>query len=292
MDYARQIQRGIDYIEANLEFDIELSRVSKVAGISHWHFQRIFKAVTGETLKTYIRSRRMANALDALLTTKAGILEIAFRAGFESQEAFTRAFKKAFGITPNAYRKLGNDSLFLKKVQIDAEYLRHLKSNVSLQPDIDDAPSMVLVGLQTFFYGVDSDKNNIGEALPPLWESFMARIGEIDDVRPGVCYGVIQPVDAGSARLSYHAAVEVSTLPTLPEGMVSVEIPAATYAHFTHRGPAENFDHTVNYIYSTWLQQSGFRHTYGPDVEIYGHEYHPTSPDSVMGYAIPIAKGS
>lgn len=290
MDYARQIQRGIDYIEANLDFDIELARVSKVAGISHWHFQRIFKAVTGETLKTYIRSRRMANALETLLTTKVGILEISIRAGFESQEAFTRAFKKAFGMTPNAYRKLGDDSLFLKKVQIDAVYLRHIGANVSMQPEIEPAPAMTVVGLQTYFYGVDSEKNNIGEQLPPLWDAFTDRMGELQSAVPGVAYGVVQPVDEGSARLSYHAAMEVSSLGEPPEGMVSLEVPAATYARFTHRGPAQTIDHTVNYIYATWLQQSGFRHSYGPDLEIYGEQYHPTSPDSVMGYAIPVTR--
>ena len=71
--------------------------------------------------------------------------------------------------------------------------------------------------------------------------------------------------------------------------MDEVLVPESRYATFTHRGPAPRIDHTVNYIYSTWLAGSGHRHTYGADLEIYDHRFHPSRPDSVIGYAIPIA---
>jgi AraC family transcriptional regulator len=66
------------------------------------------------------------------------------RAGFESQEAFTRAFKNAFGMTPNEYRPLGDKSLFLRKVQFNEDYIRHINENVSLEPDVYDQPLMTL----------------------------------------------------------------------------------------------------------------------------------------------------
>lgn len=289
MDYAAQIQRGVDYIEANLDFEIELVRVSKVAGISHWHFQRIFKAITGETLKTYVRSRRLAKSLDTLLSTDIGILQISVSAGFESQEAFTRAFKRSFGMTPNAYRKLGDRSLFLKKVAIDQDYLRHINTNVSLAPQLYTQPAMTLVGLTTRFYSVDSDKNNIGQTLPALWDALLKRLDEIGDRVGRSCYGVVQPAEEDSTHLQYHAVAEVAADARVPEGMVRLQFPAGTYAKFAHRGLATTIDHTVNYAYSTWLPRSGKRHTYAADLEVYGPEYHPTSPDSVMHYAIPVA---
>jgi len=58
--------------------------------------------------------------------------------------------------------------------------------------------------------------------------------------------------------------------------MVSIEIPAATYAKFTHKGVVKNLNNTANYIYSSWLLQSGRPHTGGADLEIYGAEYHPS----------------
>ena len=287
MNYLTQVQKGIDYIEANLDFDISLAQVANEAGISQWHFQRIFKALTNETLKTYIRSRRLANSLDKLLFTKERIIDIAFTARFESQESFTRAFKKAFGLTPNAYRKLGDNSLFLKKVQFDAEYLQHINQNVSLTPKIYSQPEMQFVGLKTTFYSVDSEKNNIGEKLPPLWEAFMSRIGEVEFSVPSICYGIIRQTKEKTELLEYYAAIEVTKVSSLPDEMVSVTIPAATYAQFIHRGEVKKIDQTVNYIYSSWLLQSGKRHTYGADLEIYGVDYAPDGNGSI-GYAIPI----
>jgi AraC family transcriptional regulator len=113
--YLERIQCGVDYIETRLDEDVALSDVAEEAGISQWHFQRIFRALTGETLKTYIRSRRLAVSLERLLDTNLRVLDIAIMAGFESQEAFARAFKKAFGLTPQKYRALRDKRLFLKK---------------------------------------------------------------------------------------------------------------------------------------------------------------------------------
>lgn len=288
MSYFAQIQRGIDYIEANLDFDISLAQVARTAGISQWHFQRIFKALSNETLKTYIRSRRLANAMEKLLDKSIRIIDIAISAGFESQESFTRAFKKSFDMTPNAYRKLSNKSLFLKKAQFDTEYLKHINHNISQQPEIYQQRGMLLVGLKTCFYSVDSEKNNIAEKLPPLWDVFLSRMAEIKNIVPGVCYGVVRQTNEKTDQLEYYAAIEVSKLAALPKNMVSIEIPASTYAKFTHRGKVKNINHTVSYIYSSWLLQSGMRHTYAADLEFYGAEYHPVSEKSVIHYAIPV----
>ena len=288
MNYLKQVQIGIDYIEANLDFDITLVEVALAAGISQWHFQRIFKALTNETLKTYIRSRRFANSLEKLLVTNTRIIDIAVSAGFESQESFTRAFKKTFDMTPNEYRKLGNKSLFLKKAQFDIAYLQHINQNISLEPEIYNQSKLLLVGLKTCFYSVDSEKNNIAEKLPPLWSDFLSRKNEIENITSSIAYGVVQQTKENTDQLEYFAAVEVSTLGTLPQNMVSVEIPASRYAKFTHRGEVKSINNTVNYIYSSWLLQSGMRHTYGADLEFYGAEYHPVSDKSIIHYAIPV----
>jgi AraC family transcriptional regulator len=286
--YLERITRGVDYIEARLDQEIPLEDVARAAGISQWHFQRIFKALTGETLKAYIRARRLAGSLERLLTTKLRILDIALTAGFESQEAFARAFKHAFGLTPQKYRGIGDKSLFLKKVSFDADYLKHINQNVSLTPELYDQPSLVLVGKRTLFFSVDSERNNIGEQLVPLWKGFLSRLSEIEYRVGDDCYGVVRQEAPGSERLEYHAATAVTAVGKLPEGFVAFELPAAKYARFAHRGPVQDVNHTVNYAYSTWLAQSEHRHTYAPDLEIYGADYHPTSSDSVIYYAIPI----
>ena len=289
MNYLKNVQIGINYIESNLDFDISLSHVAREAGLSQWHFQRIFKALTNETLKTYIRSRRLSNSLEKLVSTKLRIIDIAVSAGYESQESFTRAFKSSFNLTPNAYRRQGNKGLFLKKLEFDAEYLKHINHNISLEPEIYSQKKMTVVGLKTCFYNVDSEKNNIGEKLPVLWREFLERINDIEHVvSKSPCYGVVKQVKDNTDLLEYYAAIEVEKLAVIPVGMTSLTIPLSNYAKFTHKGYAKKIDGTVNYIYSSWLLNSGKHHTSGPDLEVYDHQYDSLSENSVMYYAIPV----
>lgn len=288
MNYLSQVQKGIDFIEANLEHELSLRDIAKETGIGQWHFQRIFKALTNETLKTYIRSRRLGIALERLITTEQRIIEIAISAGFESQESFTRAFKKAFDMTPNQARKIGDKNRFLKKIEFNTEYLQHINRNISLEPEIFTQEKMQLVGMKTRFYSSDSNKNNLADKLPALWDEFLLRMDEIRHGVPGAAYGVIQQAKDDTDLLEYLAGREVNQFTTVPQGMDVIEVSACEYARFTHKGDASKLDNTVNYIYSSWLMQSGRWHSYGPDLEIYGAGYIPGSDESVVHYAIPL----
>ncbi len=289
MDYLQQVQQGIDYIEAHLQEELELAEVARQAGLSQWHFQRIFKALTNETLKTYIRSRRLAHAMHLLLHSNERILDIALSAGYEAQESFSRAFKAAFMLTPNEFRRIGNQCPFLIKPAFNVEYLSHINNNLMLEPEIIEQPALQLVGLKTRFYSIDSDKNNIGELLPPLWDEFLARLAEVSGSIGGECYGVVQPTSDNSDLLEYHAAIAVQKIGTLPVGMSSLVIPACRYARFTHRGQPMQLNSTVDYIYSNWLMQSGPQHSGGADLEYYGDDYAADSDESIIRYAVPLA---
>ncbi len=172
----------------------------------------MFKALTGETLKEYIRSRRLAASLDRLLCTRLRVMDIALHAGFDSQEAFARAFKQAFAVTPQQYRRLGDRKVLMKKIQFDADYLVHINRNVSLEPELYEQPAMALVGMRTQFYGDDSEKNNLGERLPQLWSTFLPCLPAIEHRVLGACYGVVAQDREDGERLEYHAACEVTEL--------------------------------------------------------------------------------
>ena len=288
MDYLRQIERGLDYIEAHLTEDIAPGEVARHAGISQWHFQRIFKSLTNETLKMYIRSRRFAAALEMLERAEMPVIQVALAAGFETQESFTRAFKKAFGLTPGAYRKSRSVSRFARKARFDAEYLRHLHHNVSLEPELYEQRPLRLVVMVTRCFGTDSEKSNFAQAQPALWNAFLPRAGELDPIGPKMAYGVIRVPPQGD-ELEYLTAFEVSASAPVPPGMVAREVPAARYARFAHHGPIERLDQTLNYVYSSWLLTSSMRHTGGCDLEIYDERYVPSSERSLIHYAIPVA---
>ncbi len=288
MNYLNQIQQGVDFIETYLEEDIPLANVAREAGLSLWHYQRIFKALTRETLKDYIRARRLACALEKLLETRLGILDIALLAGYQSHEAFTRAFKERYAQTPSEFRRRGRRNLIVRKLKMDADYLRHLHQNMVPVPELGARTAMLLVGMHTRFYGSDSDKNNLGQQLPRLWESFIARLGEVEHTVRGCCDGVVLPVSGDSDELEYYAAIEVRQADSLPAGMQRIAIPAAQYATFLHCGLGKLVDRTVDFIYSNWLCQSEYRHSGGPDLEIYDASFDPLSERSQMRYAIPI----
>lgn len=106
MKYEFVLNKTIDYIEEHLHETLKIERFAKHVGFSKYHFHRIFKSIVGMSISEYIRMRRLARASAMLLYTNEKIIDIAFQLHFESQEAFTRTFKKYYHLPPAQYRKL------------------------------------------------------------------------------------------------------------------------------------------------------------------------------------------
>ncbi|TGL20072.1 helix-turn-helix domain-containing protein [Leptospira yanagawae] len=92
-------------LESKLQKPIGLNQIAFFTGYSDWHFHRVFKSIQGENLKQYTRRLRLEKAAYELKITKFPVIEIALEAGFQSQEAFTKAFKRVLGLTPSEFRK-------------------------------------------------------------------------------------------------------------------------------------------------------------------------------------------
>ena len=109
VEYREQIKKAMDFIEEHLDQEIRAEDAAAAAGFSQYHFHRIFKKETGLPVYQYIRKRRLAQAASLLLNSSMHVIDIAMCLHFESQETFTRAFKKTYGLPPGRYRKtLGN----------------------------------------------------------------------------------------------------------------------------------------------------------------------------------------
>lgn len=103
--YVAIIRETVDYIESAINAPLTVAELSAQAGISDYHFNRMFSTVTGVTLKQYVLGRKLAVAVEALENTNRSVIDIALDLGFEYPEVFSRAFKKQFGISPALFRK-------------------------------------------------------------------------------------------------------------------------------------------------------------------------------------------
>ncbi|HWQ29720.1 MAG TPA: AraC family transcriptional regulator [Negativicutes bacterium] len=101
----RAVQKMQLYIEDHLNEPITLNLLSKAAGYSPWHSDRVFKELTGRTPFEYIRGLRLSKAAERLREQKSQVIDVAFDFVFDSHEGFTRAFSREFGITPKHYSR-------------------------------------------------------------------------------------------------------------------------------------------------------------------------------------------
>ena len=99
------------HIQANLDEDLSLDAIAKLAGLSPFHFHRLFRSTIGETLKQYTQRLRLERAANRLVIHDTSILDVALDSGFHSHETFSREFKRRFKVTPRSYRERGRGKL-------------------------------------------------------------------------------------------------------------------------------------------------------------------------------------
>lgn len=101
------VKKVIDYIEKNLEKEINLDHISKNIGYSKFYLNRIFSEYTGITMYKYLQNRRLTVAAEKLVKTDKPIMQIAYEAGYDTQQSFSFAFKQMYLYPPKIYRDIG-----------------------------------------------------------------------------------------------------------------------------------------------------------------------------------------
>ncbi len=288
-DYYQRIERAINFIEDNLMNKLTVETIAQKAFFSKYHFIRVFKATTGETVGNYLRRRRISRSSKSLINSNRSILTIALDYQFESQEAYTRSFKKVYGTSPRKYRMQNKDQIAFGRARLTIERLNHLKSNVTMTPKIVDIDKKKLVGLSI----LTSLANN---KIPKLWNDFMLRIGEIKNNANTGCYEV-NPFDSSFKIESFTkdkefekwATVEVHSFDGIPAGLKPLTIEGGKYAVFKHKGKMSNIQMSFDYAYGTWLPNSEYQLDARASFERYGAQYlGPDNPDSITELWIAI----
>src|SRR6188474_34415 len=102
--YARAVQAAIEHIAMHLDDALELEALARVACLSPFRFHRVFRGMVGETPLELTRRLRLERAAWRLRDKERAVTEIAFDAGYETHEAFTRAFRSSYSTSPSGFR--------------------------------------------------------------------------------------------------------------------------------------------------------------------------------------------
>src|SRR6202165_3231011 len=191
-------QKALWFIESHLGRQLTLDEISGVAGVSRFHMVRAFGAATGLSVMRYVRARRLSEAARALAGGAPDILELALEADYGSHEAFTRAFRDHFGVTPEAVRAATRlDTLHLQEpIVMDSTAIDNLQP-----PRFETGKPLLVAGLGER-YTCES-----GAAIPGQWQRFHQKLHDIPGRIGKVAYGVCcNGDDAGN--FDYIAGVE------------------------------------------------------------------------------------
>jgi AraC family transcriptional regulator len=277
-DYYERIIRTLVYIQQNLDADLDLEQLAAIANFSRFHFHRVFHGLVGESLQQHIRRLRLERAAKQLKVGSEPVIQIALQAGFETHEAFTRAFKAMFETSPSDYRvahKPAPESLSGTHFD-DVKGFHPPDYGDPLQVEVKEIPPMRVVFLR--HVGPYSE-------VGATWSRLMSWAGPRGLLGPNMkTFGIVHddPAVTAADKIRYDACVVVSR-PVQPEGEFGVlELPGGRYAVATHRGPYEKLSETYQRIYGAWLPKSGYELGDTPAFEQYLNSPQSAKPEDLV----------
>jgi AraC family transcriptional regulator len=271
-------QKALWFVESHLADALTLDEVAVIAGISRFHMVRAFAAATGLSVMRYVRARRLSEAARVLANGAPDILSVALEADYGSHEAFTRAFRDHFGVTPEAVRGLAH----LGNLQLQEPIMMDSTVIDNLQPPRFAAGKALLVAGIGERYTCES-----GAAIPGQWQRFHQKVDAIPDRVGKVAYGVCCNGD-DSGNFDYIAGVEVSDFSDLPREFSRVRISEQRYAVFSHKDHISTIRRTVNTIWNHWLPASGLKAADAPNFERYDENFDPLTGNGGLEIWVPV----
>jgi AraC family transcriptional regulator len=272
------VRTALWWIETSGDRPITVAEIAEAAGVSVFHLTRSFAAITGIPPARYLRMRRLTQAAHRLARGGEPIVEIALGAGYGSQEAFTRAFTTAFGVTPAA---VARGAPIPPRLLQESITMPETETNPPLMPPrFETTEARQIVGLSARY---NFETNG---AIPAQWVEFFTRAEAAGLPLTAESFGVCHDM-AEDGTFAYLAGVEAQGRVT-PEGFARITIPTGRYAVFTHRGPAATLRDTVGAIWNSYLPQAYFKITGKPDFELYPAGYDPTDPEGRVEIWVPV----
>jgi AraC family transcriptional regulator len=270
------------YIAAHRDEPLTVAELARVAGFSPYHFSRLFTARFGESVMEYVRVVRLQSAALRLTgDAPPPLVDLAFDCGFESQEAFTRAFRRRYGVPPGQFQR---DALAQQPPR-SMETAMPTTASVEQRKELVRRAAFTVAGPAALF----TQENKSG--IPALWPRLIRALplkGQAD----ARTYGVCQMADKQEGRLRYLAGVEIGGDAPLPDGFERIGLDAHRYAVFrlTLDGSPlhPQMQAAMPKIWGELLPKSGLKTVPAPDFEFYPTDFEPMRKGSYVDMHIAV----
>ena len=272
------VEKALWFIESHCESEVTLGDLAKAGGVSRFHMTRAFGAATGASIMRYVRGRRLSEAAKTLSNGAPDILSVALDAGYGSHEAFTRAFRDQFGVTPETIRAQGH----LKKIELVEPIKMDETLLITLEPPRFENGELLLIAGLGGRYACEASAG-----IPAQWQRFLPHLGQVPGQVGRKAYGVCcNSDDAGN--FDYVCGVEVKNFSRLPADWSHVRIPEQRYAVFSQRDHISAIRSTWNTIWNNWLPESGYEVVDAPNFERYGDDFDSATGMGGLEIWVPI----
>jgi AraC family transcriptional regulator len=234
-NYSDTMQKVLTAIEGDLEY-ITIEDLIAVSGYSYYHFHRIFKAYTGETLNKYIKRIQLERALFQMQVDKENITKIAMKSGYNTPSAFNKAFKEMFGINPSEYKK-------------------------SLEPKRKTYTDIEPIRLETIESISVYTIRHVGDykLVDVVWDRLItfASKHKLFFSKNFYAYAITHdnPDIANNINLRYDACISRTKEVPCEETICTKELDGGKYAIFLHKGEYDSLTNTYNSIFGNWLHK-------------------------------------
>jgi len=293
MSYHEAMQVILEYIDENINDEINAEVLAARAGFSEYHFCHVFRWCIGYSVMDYVRNRRLAYAA-AELSSDRKIIDIAMDYGFETHSGFTKAFKRHFGSSPETYRI---HSHYKVPTRISLDQMENYNvGGIVMEPIIKKEPEKRIAGYKIRTKNVEGENST---DIPAFWDAYMSD-GRQDKLhKESFCkthdeYGACLCMDTNTNEFDYIIGVEVENDAEIPTEFNTCQVPAATYAVFSTPPCKEGFSDQIQgvwqFIFNDWFPKSSYEYAPGcVDFELY-KESNMTSGEMVCEIWIPIVK--
>jgi AraC family transcriptional regulator len=247
--YTKRFDAVLAYIDDNLEGDLSVKTLSQVANFSVFHFHRQFTGFVGVPVSRYVqlmRLRRAAHRLAAL--PDHSIIDAAFGAGFESPEAFSRAFRRAFGMTPSAFRKAPNWQVWNAVFAIP-----HFSRTIIMQVQIVQFPEVRVAALEHC-----GPTGLVNESVRKFvgWRMHSGQSPVVSSRTFGIPLNKPDTTPAHAFRFVICGEIDEAVAPN-EFGVHERFIAGGRYAVVRHAGSPDHIGETIYPVYRDWLPASG-----------------------------------